>query len=52
MLGPRIVRAKPMYRLTLAVVSVVVGDAHTCAIEASGQFRCWGDNLSGKPMSL
>jgi alpha-tubulin suppressor-like RCC1 family protein len=30
------------------VVAVAAGDAHTCALEASGQVRCWGDNSSGQ----
>ncbi len=30
------------------VLEVAAGDNHTCAIVASGQVRCWGDNSSGQ----
>ncbi len=30
------------------VVSILAGDAHTCALLASGSLSCWGDNLQGQ----
>ncbi len=31
-----------------AVTSVEAGGRHTCAVDASGALRCWGDNRSGQ----
>lgn len=30
------------------VVAIAAGEAHTCALVASGTVRCWGDNSSGQ----
>lgn len=32
----------------VGVVAVTAGSRHSCAVLASGQARCWGDNLAGQ----
>jgi alpha-tubulin suppressor-like RCC1 family protein len=34
--------------LTDPVVAIAAGEAHTCALVASGTVRCWGDNSVGQ----
>jgi alpha-tubulin suppressor-like RCC1 family protein len=51
-LGSSAVNTESSVPLTLSgmtnVVSVALGDAHSCAVLSSGLVRCWGRNTSGQ----
>lgn len=38
----------PVSGLTEKIVAITSGDAHSCALAASGRVLCWGDNENGQ----
>ncbi len=40
--------APTLFSFATSVVSMALGDGHTCALLESGKVRCWGSNQSGQ----
>jgi len=41
-------RATIAHRFPNAIVELALGEAHSCALDASGEVRCWGNSAQGQ----